>query len=157
MQAEDRFKSNTISLAEYIMDINTDAQKRKINLIDNTVLSIAVNILSSISAKTMIEKFITISKDSWDKIHAHDSVYFRQRTPMFFAGLPEKVVENMGELLMGHDSNGNYYIQEEVRKTIWAYMESFVKISLRYLAPDGKGFLDKKEFEELVKKWKVTL
>lgn len=155
MQDDEKFKANSISLAQYIVNLNEDAKKRGIILIDSNILNIGVELLKTFDSKQIIEAFISRSKDSWNKIKNHDAEYFRQNTSIFFSGLPENVVENMGKLLMGNDEKGNFYIKNEYREKIWEYMEAFVKISLRYLGPDGSPYLSIEKYNSYKKLWNM--
>jgi hypothetical protein len=157
MEHKERFKNNVISLASYVVDINADAINRKICLVDNSVLSLASPLVEKLDSTVIIESFIKKSFSHWAKIKAHDEKYFVERAFDFFSIIPENVIVGMSSLLMGKDKKGNYYVSKEVRENVWKYMESFVKISLKYLAPEGKGIVPKEEYDKELENWEVKL
>lgn len=156
MQHEERFKQNLISLAQFIVDVNDDAVSRGIKIVDTSLLSVGVCLLEKISPKTIIDKFIDKSNGHWEKIRVHDQEYFETKALDFFAGIPEERISQMRVLLMGKDAAGKYYVPDNVRKTIWAYMDAFVKISLKYLSPDGRGALSPPVYLDYAMKWKIS-
>lgn len=157
MQHEDRFKKNLVSLAEYIVDVNDDAVKRGVHIMDSGLLRVGSNLVNGISSKSVIETFISKSNQSWEKIRIHDQVYFNTKALDFFSGVPEDLVNKMRILLMGKDDKGNYYVKDEVRVMIWKYLESFVKISLKYLSPDGKSLVSKQEYAQHMESWGIQV
>lgn len=157
MQHEERFKKNLESLAGYIVDVNDGAVKRGVRIMDSGLLRVGSNLVSGISAKTIIETFISKSNKSWENIRLHDQVYFNTKALDFFAGVPEEMVVKMRTLLMGKDGAGNYYVGDDVRVMIWKYLESFVKMSLKYLSPDGKALISREEYAQHLESWGVQV
>lgn len=157
MEHKERFKNNVISLAAYIVDVNTDAIRRKVSLVDNTVLSLGASLVEKLDSTLMIESFIKKSCPHWDKIKEHNEEYFLSRAFEFFTVVPENVIRDMSSLLMGKDKKGEYYVNKTVRENIWKYLESFVRISLKYLSPDGKSFLTPEDYAKELERWQVKL
>ncbi|AHH02032.1 hypothetical protein pv_466 [Pithovirus sibericum] len=154
---EERFKTNLISLAEYIVDVNQDAINRGHKLMESSVLNLGVGILKVITGPSMVETFVRNSSPHWDKIRSRDQDYFNSKALDFFEGIPEGQIVAIRLLLTGKNDKGEFYVKDEVREMIWKYLESFVRISIRYLAPNGKGLLPESKFQLEVQNWNIKI
>lgn len=157
MGHQQRFKANLVSLSKYILGVNDEASKRGIKIIDSGILGVGAALVENIDCKVMIETFITKSHSSWEEIRKHNEPYFVEHACDFFAGIPEDAIKKMITLIMGRNEKGEYYVDKKVRDTIWKYMEAFVKIALKYLHPNGSGFMTADQYKFHFEVWEVKM
>lgn len=129
-----RFKENTMRLSSFVYGIAEKCSKesRPVPGLNLTLLSFVLEVLKQCEGETILLTFLGRSFDHWDKIKSREISYFSKQILNLFQGLDPKAMEPVELLLTGNDSKGMPYTSPEERAIIWAYLESFVRISINY-------------------------
>lgn len=187
----ERFKKNLLTLFQVVEDMYDEGINNEVIKEDNTkILLPAVKLyISTKKSEIMIERWIQKTHEHWDKIKEKDIEYFQDIGLKIFniiqdKGLDkvkanadeedveitnqisEEQVNGFKKLLEGeYEYEGDKYkiFNEEVQQLIWNIMESFVKISIRYIYETrriikGEGTVDcfiDLPLNELSDKWNL--
>ncbi len=170
---EQRFQRNIVDLTDFIKDIIVRCHEKKQTTINPSVVEVIGEFLDSSSASDIINTFATRSHPYWQDIQEHDEKFFKDsgRCRKVFEDLPVDYIDAFRKLFETYDADGNSVINNEEKSIIWAYFESFVKISLHYIHEQRKpkitkpknkriytcNFLPEVKLQKSVKNWKVTL
>lgn len=165
---ETRFKSNFQVLFKIIKDLaQTDEEINK--KIPPLLLKVIETTIDSYDNNLFIQSFIKNSYKYWHKILEKDEDFFINNSQVIFANLPSDKVKVVSELF----KKENPKLNKKIRENLWRIMESFVKISIKYIhrkrSPckvkyneNIKEIYQSEFFEEIdikkeAEKWKIEL
>ena len=129
---QERFTSNMVELTELLKDLIVDCYEQGLTTISPTTLEFASSVIGAYDSKKLIESFIEKSHIYWDKIKKKDKDFFLSNTSDIFDGLPDDTVNAFKLLFSDSDPRIRRIISIEEQEDIWAFFESFVRISIVY-------------------------
>jgi hypothetical protein len=125
---EIRFKNNFKVLFKRIKDIASQDEEIKKKL-PAIILQVIDSTIDAYDNKLFIDSFIRNSYLYWDKILEKDENFFIENSTIVFKHLPSDKVQAIAELF----KSDNKKLNKKFREDLWKIMESFVKISIKYL------------------------
>lgn len=130
---EQRFHQNVLGFAALLIDINDSCHERGYGIIDKGILRVAEVALKSFSPTTVIKSFCQHSRPLWDKIRQRDEPSLKASLKSIFQNLPVDLSSQIINLIEAKDRAGNRVISDQDLADIWAYLDSLVKIGLKWL------------------------
>lgn len=131
---EERFKNNVIEMMSFCEDILKELIRRGYQDIPSPdLIKFGGGVILKMDDHFIIEGFIVKSLSHWDKIKAKDESFFIDHSTEIFSKVPVEIIKTFVELFRLKDKNGMHVVSKENRDVIWAFFESFVKISINYI------------------------
>lgn len=152
MNEEDRFKlylnnvSDLLSLGE--MELSEDPEFKKMDL--STYLNLGKGIVSKISNKVLIEKFITHTHMYWIYLIDKNDETLIEQAPNLMKMLP--LVSFEPQVIRKAVNK----ISKETKNNIWINLHRMVKVSIKYLSKN-KNVITNFKLQEEAKRWNVQL
>ena len=145
-----RFHENIIDLTIFLGEVIKRCYNDGYTKIKPDVISSVGGIISNFQPRVIIDTFTVKSYDHWDSIMNNNEDFFKKNCTKVFEDLPEEYVGAFRDLFDTYDTNGKSVITSDEKESIWAYFESFVKISIKYVheerRPTSEGISPKPKF-----------
>lgn len=130
---EVRFHRNVTEFTNLIEEIITKAQDAKIPCsITPFMIGVARSALPLVSPADAMEKFISRSHNSWEKIRSKDLQFFRTEGISLFDSIPEAQVADFNSLF-DRTVNGVPLIDEQLIEFMWNFFHGSVKQAISYI------------------------
>jgi hypothetical protein len=130
---EERFHKNMMGLANLIHELISSCWDEGYKNISPSIIGLVKSYLNGYDKIQLISDFIQVSHTYWQEIKDREENFFIEHAYQIFKGLPEDQINLFSLLFTAKNSQGKNIIVDEDRDAIWAFFESFVKISIRYL------------------------
>jgi hypothetical protein len=165
---EERFFKNIIEMVKLIRKEVQRCYHEKKTPIDPQLIDMIGAFLQVLDKHTIIRIFINNSHTKcWDKIKMKDREFFRKDAGDIFASLPMDKVNLFSDLFFKYDEAGNRMITDDFERRLWAFFDSLVKISIKYVhkhrEPDASGTYTKAfsvpevDIEHHMKSWDIKM
>jgi len=145
---EQKLYDNIYSMLELVRELITTCYEKGYKIVHPNLIQIAGGFLTTLDKEKLMINFLTRSYAYWDIMYSRNDDFFFDNASEVFKDLPEKHVQAFQVLHTAKDNNGNLIIPYEDRSSIWDYIHSQVKVSLKYLydkRKTDKNFLTKKD------------
>lgn len=76
----------------------------------------------------------------WDKINERDEKFMEENAFAIFRIVPAGNVNEFRKIFQSKNDKGEYIVGKEDRDIIWDYLETFVRISLRYIHDEREPY-----------------
>lgn len=131
---EERFYKNILIMSEAIYDSVQQLHQRGYSTIDPTIVSLAVNVISSFDKHYLIQGYIKNSHiNCWDFIKKRDEVFFVENSSEIFKYLPMDKINLFRDLFLTKDPNGNSVVPQQLKDQLWDLLSAMTKISIKYI------------------------
>jgi hypothetical protein len=132
--AAEVFKTNVITFTELIYDIVADAKDcGKEVPVSPELVTMVQGIVENTDAEKLIHIFTKKTIDHWEKIRIKDLVFFREKAFTIFADIPKDKIDKLNQLYDFVLPDGEKLIDAAIEEQTWAFLQSFVKSSIRYI------------------------
>jgi len=138
----ERFKDNTICLAELCRTIVADAYKQGLTTIMPGYITIGMDLIEKTHSKNnreLINTFIINSHPHWDKILTHNEDFFDKHSESIFNSWEKEHRAMFRDLVFLKKPDGSLFITPKQKEQTWILFESLVKISLHHIHETRQG------------------
>ena len=133
LPAVECFKNNLADLFPLVYELVEKGDKKGCPTINITILTLTGNSILSKNPDQLIRSFIDRSHKYWDKILEKNEDFFNQNLGTIFGELPAESTKAFAKLATAKDAAGQPIISPEDKKSIWEFLHSLAKISIRYI------------------------
>lgn len=130
---EDRFFSNICGLYQFFQGLVTELYNKKLTLLNPHIIALGYAFIRSKDKITLIENFIDKTYSYWDLIKNREETFFQDKAFEVFKDLPVDKVNDVKDLFIKKDPEGNSIISKDERIVIWKYFDSLIKICIKYI------------------------
>lgn len=128
-----KFEANVNDFIDYLRDLFEDCKTSGCQIVPDTLLEIGIKVVKGYPTRELIEALIESSYVHWQHICDQNEKYFNENLDAVFAGLKMQNVGLFKKLLTATDEKGELIVTDEDRDNIWAFLNSFVKLSLLFV------------------------
>jgi hypothetical protein len=160
-----------MDLSDFIYNLLVKLNNSGYNAIQAELILAASAVMQTYDQDELIKSFIDKSVLLWDHINTRNEAFMNKNAFSIFTAVPTEHISSFQEIFTSVGDNGNPIVDGEDRNTIWIFMESFVKISIKYIHDwqqpyvlDGKSryrrrypLPDGVSLHEHSKKWNIKL
>lgn len=124
-----RFKENILDFISFIGLTLNECHKKNSGkiVIEEGFLRVAIEFVKTSDDRTLIRNFIQNSYQYWPQINEKKEDFFLKHSNVIFNMIDQNYVNSFKQLFQ------NNLISEDEKESIWMYVFSLVKISIKYL------------------------
>ncbi len=135
----ERFSANIYDLSNLLRELIQDLYKQNKITLNPLIVGLIGQFIKGYDNIKIMESFVYYSSENWNQIKAKNEDFFFENADEIFADL-ETIIKNSSKhvkafktLFSLKKQNGEHEVCQDDRDAIWAYFNSLVKISIKYL------------------------
>lgn len=141
--AIERFYDNMMIFSNVIEQLIIRLNNEGHTDIPSGLLGIAIAMLKGYDKTESIQKFIRNSHKHWSEILKKDDDLISENTMLIFTAVPTSYRENLHKCFKEKDKDGNLIITSAERESIWVFLHSLIRISIKYIHENQGAYSDK--------------